>query len=70
MLDERADLSYPDVAQDEEGNLFIIYDYARYKAKQLILTKISEEEIRNGRVEKKGSFLRRVIDQAGEPEDE
>lgn len=52
LLDERADLSYPDVAQDEEGNLFIIYDYARYKAKQLILTKISEEEIRNGRVEK------------------
>lgn len=70
LLDERADLSYPDVAQDEEGNLFIIYDYARYKAKQLILTKISEEEIWNGRVEKKGSFLRRVIDQAGEPEDE
>lgn len=65
LLDERVDVSYPDAAEDAEGNLYIIYDYSRYEKKQLILSKVSQEEIMKGRLERKESYLGRVIDQAG-----
>lgn len=65
LLDEREGISYPDVDQDEEGNIYIIYDYLRFKEKQLLLAKITEEDILNGQIKTMGSYLRRIVDQAG-----
>ena len=50
---------------DEEGNIYIIYDYLRFKEKQLLLAKITEEDILNGQIKTMGSYLRRIVDQAG-----
>lgn len=59
LLDEREGISYPDVDQDEEGNIYIIYDYLRFKEKQLLLAKITEEDILNGQIKTMGSYLRK-----------
>ncbi len=66
ILDEREDVSYPDAAEDKEGNIYIIYDYSRFNCKEILLCRISEEEILAGKIYRDTSFTKQVIDKAGE----
>ena len=77
LLDDRENVSYPDVDQDEGGNIYIVYDRERDNrahldtenwtseaAKEILLCKLTVEDIKIGKLSK-GSFVRRVIAKGG-----
>ena len=72
LLDERNNVSYPDAVECEDGYIYITYDRERgcFKhslreaysdAREILTAKISEEDILNGRLVSKESFLKNVI---------
>lgn len=77
LLDERDEVSYPNVAEGDDGYLYIIYDRERggYKdsleeaqkcAREILLAKINESDIINGKLESKNSYLKRIVSKLGE----
>ncbi len=64
MLDERSQVSYPDMTEDDAGNLYITYDFERYGARDILLAKVTEADILAGRLITPTSFLRRVANHA------
>lgn len=77
LLDGRDEVSYPDMAQGEDGYLYIVYDRERggYKpsleeaqrcAREILLTKIHEEDIISGKIVSPESFIRRIVSKLGE----
>jgi hypothetical protein len=64
MLDERSDVSYPDCVEDSNGNLYIVYDRERYDAKEILMAKVTEEDILAGNLVKSGSYLKHVLNRA------
>jgi predicted neuraminidase len=61
LLDERAEVSYPDVAITPDGRLYIIYDRERYKAREILLACVTEAEIATGKLKHPDSFLKRIV---------
>ena len=75
MIDERGGVSYPDYAEDEEGNIYITYDCQRDNrqakdpgnplkskaAKEICLAKITVDDIKEGKLVTDGSYLKKVI---------
>jgi len=64
MLDERTGVSYPDGVQDEDGRIFVIYDYSRTSAKQILMARFTEKDIIAGRLVDDSSKLRLLVNQA------
>ncbi len=72
LLDERDNVSYPDATLDEDGNIYITYDRERAaflgsmeqvygQARELLIAKITENDIINGSIVTDGSYLKRVV---------
>ena len=72
LLDERADVSYPDATESDDGYIYITYDRQRgcFKkslaeayacAREVLTAKITEEDIINGSLTSKNSFLKNVV---------
>lgn len=72
LLDERDEVSYPDVAEGDDGYLYIIYDHERggYKksleeaqecAREILIAKINERDIIDGIVNSKESYLKKTV---------
>lgn len=75
LLDDRRSTTYPDVAWDDAGNIYIIYDCQRDNrqeplpedptkssaAKEICLAKVTVEDIQNGKLVTPGSYLGKVI---------
>ncbi len=77
MLDERNFVSYPDAQEGDDGYIYIVYDRERgsYKssleevyasAREIVMAKITEEDIINGAVKCEGSFTKRVVSKLGD----
>ncbi len=64
LLDERAGVSYPDGVQNPDGTIYVIYDYSRTGAKQILLARFTEADVRAGRIVSPGSKLRLQVNQA------
>ncbi len=64
LLDERCQVSYPDVAFSPDGYIYIVYDYNRYVDKEILIAKITESDIDAGRIISKDSFLKNVVNKA------
>ena len=64
MIDERADVSYPDVTEDDSGRIYIAYDWKRYHEKELYLAVVTEEDILAGQIVKETSCLRKLVNKA------
>lgn len=71
LLDERSDVSYPDVAVDADGNIYVTYDRERgaFKAslkelnacaREILVARITEEDIVAGKLVNVDSYLKRV----------
>lgn len=73
VLDERDLTSYPDLAEDDAGNIYIIYDRERDNrqklnretgvseaAKEILLAKVTAEDIKNG-ILSSNSFTKRIV---------
>lgn len=48
LIDPRAEISYPDFSQDEDGHICLIYDRDRFGDRKLVFCKFSEAEIMAG----------------------
>ena len=68
LLDERKQVSYPDVKQTEDGSIYIVYDRERgahyhenvdytNAAREILYAKVTEEEIRAGH----GGSLKNIV---------
>lgn len=64
MIDERKNVSYPDCTEDENGNLYIIYDRERYDAKEILMAKVTEADILAGNLVTATSKLKVVLNRA------
>jgi len=62
LLDERDQVSYPDGTEDEDGNIYIIYDRERYGAKEILMAKVTEEDILAGKIVSSQSRLKVITD--------
>ncbi len=45
MLDSRKGVSYPDASQDDNGNIYICWDFSRYNEREILVAKITEADI-------------------------
>lgn len=63
LLDERTPVGYPDGFQDDKGNIYLTYDRGRYQKdmQELLLVKITEEDIKAGKLVNPQSFLKQTI---------
>ena len=74
MLDDREWVSYPDFAEGEDGTIYVIYDRERggtslettyAKAREILLARITEEDIIAGELIDSKSYLRHVVSKLG-----
>ena len=63
LLDERP-TSYPDGAQSADGTIYVIYDMGRRKEKEILMSRINEEDILAGKLVSEGSKLRIIVNKA------
>ncbi len=64
MLDERNGVSYPDGDQAKDGTIYIIYDYDRMGAKEILTARFSEEDLEAGKIVSKNGALRLLVNKA------
>ncbi len=50
MLDARAEVSYPDGKQDEDGRIYVVHDFERYRAREILMHVFREEDILAGHI--------------------
>ena len=68
LLDKRV-TSYPDVAEDINGDLYIIWDRGRETSKEILLSRITERDIMAGELIEPSSYLCNIISKAPTPTD-
>lgn len=61
LLDGRDDVSYPDVSLAPDGALYIIHDRARPIAKEILCSRIYEEEIIAGKLSRPQSYQNNIV---------
>lgn len=64
LLDERAEVSYPDGVQDQDGCIYVIYDRERDKAKEILLAIFTEADIEAGTCITEKAALKLVVNKA------
>lgn len=67
LLDERNGVSYPDAAEDGNGRWFVIYDHGRGDQHwpgdpEIMMADFTEEEVLAGKLTRKASALKIVVD--------
>ncbi|MDR1283662.1 MAG: glycoside hydrolase [Opitutaceae bacterium] len=64
ILDERADVSYPDGTQAPDGTIFVSYDYNRDTRGEILLARFTEKDVIAGHCVSPNSALRLLISRA------
>ncbi|MFW5980834.1 MAG: sialidase family protein [Halanaerobiaceae bacterium] len=64
LLDERQSVTYPDGDQSSKGRIYIIYDYERRGAKEIMMSRLTEEDIIQGEIVSSDSKLKKIINTA------
>ena len=64
LLDPRNDAAYPDAKEGDDGFVYITYDWQRVTQREILLAKVTEQEILEGHLSHSNSFLRHVINKA------
>lgn len=75
LLDERFEISYPDAKEADDGFIYIVYDKDRgcsptpeqsaKFAREILLTRVTEDDILAGEIKNPGSESRRIISKLG-----
>ncbi len=76
MLDERKEVSYPDIHESDDGYIYIVYDRERgcnkksleaayTSAREILVAKITEEDIISGSLKSENGYLKRVVSKLG-----
>lgn len=61
LLDERDQVSYPAGCIDEEGRVYVAYDFSRYIDEEIYFASFTEKDILNGTIVDKGSFKKCLV---------
>ena len=61
VIDERSSTTYPDAVEDADGNIYIIYDHGRGVNGEILMAKITEEDIIAGELVTETSKLKVLI---------
>lgn len=64
LLDERKPVTYPDAVEDENGNIYVTYDFGRFDEREILLAKITEKDILAGEIVSDGSYIKRLVNKA------
>lgn len=64
LLDERNGISYPDGDQTKDGTIFVIYDFDRTGAKEILMARFTEEDVFAGKIVSPNSALRLLVNKA------
>ena len=64
LLDKREGVSYPDGAQAEDGTIYVIYDYDRTGAREILMARFREKDIRAKTMREDDSAIRILINKA------
>lgn len=64
LLDARDDVSYPDAAIGDEGEIFVVYDWQRMTERKILMARIGEEDVLAGELVRPGSRLGMVVNTA------
>lgn len=74
MLDDREWVSYPDCKEADDGFIYVTYDRERggstlettySKAREILIARFTEEEIIQGKISNKDSYLRVIVSKLG-----
>lgn len=63
LLDARMHTSYPDVAEDGDGVIYILHDWSRFEEKAILLTRLTEQEIMARSMLRDSSCVAQIINQ-------
>jgi len=64
MLDERVGVSYPDGVQAADGTIYLIYDFDRKGAREILMARFAEEDVARARFESDSSGSRILVNKA------
>lgn len=64
LIDERPNVSYPDGVQAADGTIYLIYDYARTKEKQIFMASFTEDDVKQGEWKSAQARSRVLVNQA------
>lgn len=67
LLDDRAEVSYPDGIQAPDGTIHVLYDWNRHTDAEILLAKFREEDIVTGRFTSPGAKPRMLVNKAYAP---
>jgi hypothetical protein len=61
LLDERPDVSYPDIAQAPNGDIYVHYDRERTGAAEILFARFREEDVRAGKAVSEAAALKNIV---------
>lgn len=64
MLDVRSGVSYPDGTQAEDGRIYIIYDFERHGAKEILMAVFTEADVAAGKAVSEAARFRVLVSKA------
>jgi hypothetical protein len=64
VIDERNEVSYPDGMQASDGRIYIIYDYQRHRAKEILMAVFAEEDVLAGKTVSGKTRFRQSVNKA------
>lgn len=64
LIDDRAGISYPDGVEAPDGTIYLIYDYSRTGAKQILMATFTEDDVARGAWHSDRARRRVLINQA------
>lgn len=64
LLDARNEVSYPDATEGTDGFIYLTYDWERVKQREILMARITEEDIIKGECSSEGTFLKKLVNKA------
>ena len=61
LLDERVNVSYPDIAQTPNGDIYVHYDRERTGAAEILFARFREEDVQAGAITTPGGALKNLV---------
>jgi hypothetical protein len=61
LLDERHPVSYPDIAQAPNGDIYVHYDRNRYHAAEILFARFRQEDVEAGKLVSPGASMKNLV---------
>jgi hypothetical protein len=61
LLDERTGVSYPDIAQAPDGDIYVHYDRNRNTDAEILFARFREEDVKAGELVREGAALKNLV---------